>query len=327
MDTTQDPNPYHDAHQSNNGPEAAATPSHGHDTMAAVNAGPAHSRRASVGTPNSGTIVSTPQSGFNVGAPGGAFGNQNMNPGFNNNGGFRSERPDPYATPSHRPRGSQSRYQQPSVSEEVEIPDASDLFIAPVQPPPSMRPRVHSNAAPQGAPASGHHRRISVPNTHPNNVTAVTCPRAIFDAAESLIKSLEVICEETDNSIRILKEQTRCALQVYERCRSNPNTEEGRFHWDKYIGELRSQYDNVRDCMWGCVRYLVSRLSVWCKEYKAALPDEIFLRAVSALRLGKNLKVEIDKFRYPDWNTMAFARLAAHRNAANVNNGQQQQSQ
>lgn len=101
----------------------------------------------------------------------------------------------------------------------------------------------------------------------------------------------------------------------------NPNIEEGKYHWEKYIGEIRSQYDSIRDCMWGCIRYLVSRLSVWCKEYK--IPEEIFHRACDALKTGKGMKVEIDKFRYPDWNAMAIARLAVTQNPPNANNVQQ----
>lgn len=283
-----------------------------------------------MGTPNSGTIMATPHSGYTAGTPG-TLNHENMHSGYGNDG-FSSARHDPYSTPSHHPRANRSsRYQPPSVSEDLELPDASDLIIAPVRPPPSLRPAGQSNSgAPQRASGSGHNRRVSVPNTNTNNTASMVCPEAMQQTAESLIRSLEVICQETSNTLRILKRQCKGALRVYNQCGLNPNIEEGKFHWDKYIGEIRSQYDSIRDCMWGCIRYLVSRLSVWCKEYRGAVPDEVFYRACAALKLGKALKVEIDKFRYPDWNAMAIATLAATQNqnqANSGNNGQQQTQQ
>jgi hypothetical protein len=324
-DNFQTPGKYYDAPNGITGAESMATPSSGLEAVTAGNTGVALGQGGTVDTPASGSIMATPHTAYTTATPGTAFGNfDGMHSGFGN-GGFRSTRPNPFETPTHHNGRSKRTKYQASVSNDIEIPDASDLFIAPAPPlPPSMRSAGPSNAGPQGPPGSAHSRHPSNPVIGTQNPIVINSAMGIYQSAECLIKSLEAVCEQTKASLNILLAQANNAMNVYNHCISIPNAEEGKYYWERYIGEIRSQYDSLRDCLWGCVRYLVSRLSVWCKQYKAILPDVVFRRGVAALRTGKILKVEIDKFRYPDWNTMAIARIAFMQNQGNGNMPQRQ---
>ena len=135
----------------------------------------------------------------------------------------------------------------------------------------------------------------------------------ILNSGEYLVISLECVTQQTINSLKLLLSQRLNSQNVYtESCRRGQiNIEDGTAHWSKYIAELRGLYDNIRDCLWGCARYLVARLSIWCRDYRNVLPEPLFHRAVVALNHAKALKAEIDRFRYPETSILACANHAA----------------
>lgn len=276
-----------------------------------------------IGTPDNRTAMMTPRTGYAAATPSTAFENRGSMHSGSGNSGFHLAREDPFVTPGHNVRGNRFGF-QPSVSNDIDIPDAADLIISPVLPPPSLRFAGPSNANPNGATGSEseHNQRQRLPANVPMTVNP---PQGFYESAECLIISLEVVCEQTRRTLAILLRQTENAQVIYDRCQNTPDPEEAKYYWDRYISEIRSQYDSLRDSLWGCVRYLVSRLSVWCKMYRFALPDPVFHRGVEALNAGKYLRAEIDRFRYPDYNAMAIARLAISSNTGNGNGSQQQQ--
>ncbi|KAK2762626.1 hypothetical protein FQN54_000799 [Arachnomyces sp. PD_36] len=283
-----------------------------------INAGDFHQRGASVDTPTSGTLMATPHTGNNSADHHSGFQNvsgNGMHSGFGNGRPPSTSGNNPFVTPSHRIKRAKH---QLNGKGEVEIPDASDLIISPVPPPPYAGFGGQPNGAPNGTHMNGqnnghnngHNRSLSLP-TAPgfNRQTPFHTTGEICKSAECLINSLEAIGAQARTTLAILAIQTEKATSIYDRACSIPNPEERKYFWDRYIGELRAQYDSIRDCLWCCVRYLVSRLSVWCKTYRSILPDPLFARGVAALKIGTDLKVEMDKFRYPEWNSMGIARI------------------
>lgn len=296
-----------------------ATAGSGHGGMPAVTAGSSLSEGHTMATPTGGNATATPHRAQNSATPGTVFNQEGVGSGFVTNR-FPQTGTDPFVSPSHNLRANPNRFQVPSGANQIQVPDAGDLILNRVYTPPSLRVAEQSNSGAQGAHGSGNNRQQSVPHTTPNQNRQMESFPGMYQSAECLVRTLEVSCEQTRIVLRILWEHSNNAPNVYNQCLRMPNVEERKYYWERYIGELRTQYDSIRDCLWCCVRYLVSRLSVWCKAYQGILPDAIFHRGVLALNVAKVLKTEIDNYRFPELSMVRMlAQAAAEANQGNGN--------